>query len=1137
MIKNFINSLVLLFGLVTVLILPSFGQTAGEISGVITDSSGAVLVGAKITVTNPQTNFTRDVTSNTTGNYVFPSLPPGLYNVRAEKQGFQSELRNSIELQVQQTARIDFKLNVGSVTETVEVTGGAPLLNTENATLGTVIEQKRIEDLPINGRSFISLISLSPNVTTGQTSTGGIASARSGGERGGVSLSIAGLRRVYTYFSLDGVSNTDIDWNTYAFLPSIDALQEFKVQTGVYSAEFGRQAAQVNISTKSGTNNYHGTVFEFLRNNKLDARPFGFTTKVPISAPFKWNQYGFTLGGPVQIPKLFNGKDRLFFMSNYEGFKLRAQSQQTFSLPSAAMRTGNFSELLPGTPIKDPLNNNLPFPGNIIPTQRLNPISVGLLEFLPIPNIPSAGLVNNHLALLNNTTNKDQFSQRIDFVESTKSSWFGRFSWQDDDSFAAGLKQNGKGVGDRVKQIAISNTRIFSPTLVNEFRAGYLGFHNSNLSELAFQRDVVGELKMPLYLDPPAIAWGIPNVTIVGFTGGGTSGGTFGDSIQAPWVANDHTFQFIDGLSWTRGAHALKFGAEIRRDRYNENGNQNPRGSFTFNASTTGYGFGDYMLGYIANDSDIGALAAAQLRATSQAYYINDSWKLRPNLTIEAGLRYEYTPPWSSRGDNLANVIIPQLLIAPGPGPQPYMARDCAAYGQKDFYYPESPIIRVDQALLPQCNSTFGGTSLVRDDRNDFAPRLGIAWSPTQKWTVRAAVGVFYVQDETNTYFDMARNPIGRSSDVADVTHNLTWQHPFTISAGSNKCGVPVPPFVCITNPLGFSNDPDRRTPYIYQYELNLQRQLDKSTVLEIGYLGSQGHALQGAMLFGGAVPSATGTILSRNPYPAFSTIQQTKGNVHSNYESGSLKLTRRLSSGLSFLAGYTFSKSLDSQSAIGSENGVAPRQPQNGWCRACEYGLSDFDTRHRFVASVLYELPVGKGKRFLNHGIASTLLGGWQLNSIITKSSGFPVTILDGTNQSNSNLNLDRPNVVAGVSPTLDNPTTAQWFNIAAFKLQPFGSFGNTQRNIVIGPGIASWDFSTLKNFNFTERAYVQFRFECFNCANHPNFADPGERLSYNKIDSNGFAIPGTGTFGAITATRNGIDMRQLQFSLKLIF
>ena len=297
------TQLTLLFVVAFLLISPSYSQTFGGITGVVTDSSGSVIQGAIITVTNPQTNFSRESVSNDTGNYNFPNLPPGNYNVRAAHQGFQTEIRDSIELQVQQTARLDFRLNPGSVTEEITVAGGAPLLNTENATVGTVIEQKRIEDLPINGRSFISLISLSPNVTTGQTSTAGLAGARSGGERAAVSISISGLRREYTYFSLDGVSNTDVDWNTYAFLPSVDALQEFKVQTGVYSAEFGREAAQVNISTKSGTNQYHGTLFEFLRNNKLDARPFGFTRSVPISAPFKWNQYGFTLGGPSPDPE------------------------------------------------------------------------------------------------------------------------------------------------------------------------------------------------------------------------------------------------------------------------------------------------------------------------------------------------------------------------------------------------------------------------------------------------------------------------------------------------------------------------------------------------------------------------------------------------------------------------------------------------------------------------------------------------------------------------------------------------------------------------------------------------------------------------------------------------------------------
>ena len=317
--------------------LPGVSQTFGEITGEVVDSTGALVIGASVTVTNPQTNFTRSAVSNNAGVYTFPALQPGIYTVKAESTGFRLEIRSGIELQIQQTARIDFKLEVGSIAETVEVTGGAPLLNTENATVGTVIENERILDLPLNGRNFTQMIALSPNVTTGYGATGGFAASRQGGDRSTGSISVAGLRREYTYYTLDGISDQDIDFNTYLFLPSIDALQEFKVQTGIYSTEFGRDAVQVNVSTKGGTNEYHGTVFEFLRNNSFDARPFGFTSTVPVTAPLKWNQYGFTLGGPIRIPKLFNGRDRLFFMSNYEGFKLRNQGQNVYSVPPARM--------------------------------------------------------------------------------------------------------------------------------------------------------------------------------------------------------------------------------------------------------------------------------------------------------------------------------------------------------------------------------------------------------------------------------------------------------------------------------------------------------------------------------------------------------------------------------------------------------------------------------------------------------------------------------------------------------------------------------------------------------------------------------------------------------------------------------
>src|SRR5215472_14256871 len=343
---------------------PSFGQTFGQITGLVTDSSGGVLVGAEVTVTNPQTSFTRTENTNDSGLYTFLNLLPGLYNVKVSAQGFQGAIRNNVELQVQQTARIDFQLHVGAVSEAVEVQGGAPLLATENATVGTVIDNQRIVELPLNGRNFLQLVALSPNVNA-TFADGGAAVSRQGGDRSSQNFAVAGMRREFNYYTLDGVANTDVDFNTYTFLPSIDALQEFKVQTGVYSAEFGHEASQVNISTKSGTNEYHGALFDFLRNNDLDARPFGFTTKVPVSAPFKWNQYGFTLGGPVQIPKLFSGKNRLFFLSNFEGFRLRNQTQVVYSTPPAAFATGDFSQALPKIIVRDPLANNVPFNNNI----------------------------------------------------------------------------------------------------------------------------------------------------------------------------------------------------------------------------------------------------------------------------------------------------------------------------------------------------------------------------------------------------------------------------------------------------------------------------------------------------------------------------------------------------------------------------------------------------------------------------------------------------------------------------------------------------------------------------------------------------------------------------------------------------
>jgi len=1120
-----------------VLVLPASGQTVGEITGVVTDASGGVVVRATVTVTNPQTNFTRTSSTNTAGIYNFPALQPGVYNVKAELQGFQTEVRNGVELQVQQTARIDFQLRVGGVAETVEVTGGAPLLNTENASLGTVVDGQRIVDLPLNGRNFLSLVSESPNVsagfnTNGGTSTGA-ASTRLGGDRANQSFAVSGSRREYNNYSIDGVVNTEPNFNAYLFLPSIDAIQEFKVQTGIYSAEFGRGIGQVNVSTKSGTNEYHGTLFEFLRNSALDARPFGFTTVVPQKSPFKQNQYGFTLGGPLSIPKVFNGKDRLFFMSNFEGLRSRQQIQQVYSTAPAIFRTGNFSSLLPNTVIRDPSHrdangNKLPFPGNIIPATELSAIPQDLLQYYPLPNVPGAGNANNFLNLQNNASDKDEFTQRVDFVENSKSTWFGRYSFDSDHVVTPALYLNGNILDVAARQGVISNTRIVSPNMVNEARFGVNYFHNVNAFDTSFkpQYDVMTQLGLQLGTNWTSFENGIPG--IIGLTGYSS----FGSNTEGPYQFRDATFEWNDSLAWTRGKHSMKFGASIERVRYNTLGNAFPRGQFSIGNSATGYSFADYMSGYIGTTWKAAAQNVAQERATNQAYFVTDTWKLQPNLTIDVGVRYELMPPYSYKNDTASNWQVPYYAYTPAEAvghPHPVLVR----VGSGDVYAGNIPI-RFDPAVQVVRDGRLG-PNLIQTDFHDFAPRLGIAYSPHANWTIRLGGGFFYAQEGgAPSYYDNTRNFSGRLNPTASATlNNITWADPYLLKA-SNPCGT-APPLVCGTLPGPTLVTYDRRTPYMAQWTGNIERQIGKSTVIEIGYLGSVSHFLQRFHNINNPIPGP-GSTASRTPWPELGPMQFVDSDVNARYYAGTAKITRRLSGGLTFLAGYTFGKSLDDGSgirAVTNDNGE-----QNDACiNPCERGPSSFNQAQRFVASVLYDLPAGKGRHFLNHGgITNAVIGGWRLSSIVTLGSGFPTGVGTGTNRSNAGG--DRPNSVPGQSVSLSNPTTAEWFNIQAFALNQLYQWGNVGRNVITGPGVNTWDFSTLKDFPFAERRFVEFRFEAFNFANHPNFGDPNASLTSNAVNSaTGVAIPGTGSFGTISSLRSGIDMRELQFSLKVVF
>ena len=1115
---------------VTWLLLLAFGapclaQTNGTITGEVRDSSGAVIPGVTVTVVNKATNAARTASTNEVGLFDFPALPPGQYMVTCTLDGFKTVSRD-LELQVQQTAKVNFALELGAIAEMATVTGVAPLVETQNATVGTVIENRRIVELPLNGRNYLSLVALSPNVSA-DFAGAGQSGTRQGGTRSQQQLSISGQRREFNYYTLDGVDNTDVNFNTYIFLPSVDALEEFKVQTGVYSAEFGREASQVNVVTKSGTNNLHGTLFEFHRDDAFDARPYAFNAQQAAApkAPFKWDQYGYTAGGPVW-------KNHLFFMSNFEGYRDRKQFQTPYSVPSAAMRSGNFSELLANLGavnsqtgqrsgiIVDPTQCTVvgttrtcqPFPGNIIPSNRFNAISQKLLEFYPEPNSGTGGLSNNYLSFQDRVIDKYQYTQRMDLIQGSKSMWMGRYSYGKEAQVTPALKLNGTKLDTRVHQVALGNTMTLSSTFVNEFRFGFNYFFNTFGRELADVRNVVKELAIPGISEFSSEAWGIPAISVTGFS-------NFGDDTEGPYTNRNKAFEFNDNVSWIRGRHSFKAGGGIRYDMYNQVGNQFARGNFQFQPIATGYAFADFMLGYTQQDESAVALAVTQFRALSPSVYFTDTWKIRSNMTLDLGIRYEYTPPWLDLNGTLMNASIPCHDTTPNVtnlACHPTLVR----IGSGDVY--QDTVLRFAPNIQVARDGRLGDR-LIFDDKKNFAPRVGWAYNPSEKWSLRAGTGIFYMQDTGNPRFDMARNLSGRRRDnTLLLTPDLTLNAPFRGVGSANDCGV-APPLVCLTNVYVLGNMPDRKTPYMLQYLFNVQRELDSSTALEIGYLGSHSYRLERMFDWNETTPGLVGSVQSRKPYPEFTKVQEIGNVAEARYNSLAVKLTRRLHQGLSVLGGYTFSKSEDNGSGIRTLDGDT-LFPQNSFCLSCEWGLSVFDVRHRFVASVLYELPFGDGKPLLQSGIGSAILGGWQISTIINKSSGFPRTAYTGTDRSNTGGGQDRPDVVAGQDPNLpgDQQTVARWFNTAAFVTQAAGTFGNAGRNTFFGPGITNVDASIIRNFRLMSTKTIQFRLEAFNVLNKPIWQDPNTTLS-------------SPLYGTINSTRR--PMREVQLGIKFVF
>jgi hypothetical protein len=1108
------------FLLLLTLVVPMFAQTpSGEISGVVTDQTGAIVAGVKMTLTNPATNAVREVQTNESGLYSFPALSPSVYILKAEKTGFRAIERKNIEVLVGSVNRIDLALEVGDLSNVVDIAGGAPVLQSETASIGTVIENRSIVELPLNGRNYLQLTSLIPGATTnGPSSSQG--KQRMGGQRNSFALNVSGQRIHFNHYSLDGIENTDLNFNSYMLLPSIDALREFKVESGLFDAEYGRAIAQINVSTKSGTNQFHATLFEFIRNSALDAKNYFDRPDRPIP-PFKRNQYGLTVDGPVKLPRfgeggssLYDGRDRLFFLFNWEGLRERKALTASPSVPLTAWRNGDFSG---GTTIYDPATRVFDaagnvvraptaFPGNVIPANRIHPVSKKLLAFFPLPLQERTGsnFVNNEARRID----ADQYTYRIDFIENSRSSWFFRHSISHElgyDPFA--IPNMGINTDTDVQQGVVNNTRTFGSNKVNDIRFGLSRLVNAHISPRANTVNVVKELGINLPSNNP-LYWGVPNINIAGLSG-------LGEESDAPFINYDTTIQLVDNFSWTVGKHSWKFGGEFRRVRYNQIGGVVTRGRFAFDGRYTqnplapaaqrgGAAFADFLLGHFnRSEAQVGA-PIANFRSNYFAVYFQDHWKIAPKITINYGVRWENDQPFRDKYDAIVNIdfrwdnSMEPVYVRAGTG-DPFEG---------------NPAFRLAPDIKYVRDGRFGSRA-YQNDLNDFAPRLGIAWTITPKTVLRTGAGIYYVRDIGNAVFDIVRNApftIRRDEPAENFRPNLSFEQPFA------RTGAPT--FILI-------NQFNERTSYVAQWSLGLQRELTSDMTVEASYFGSAGIKLRRLQSYNNPEPSQLPNSNLARPFPKFGSFQVMNAPSHSSYHALYLKVQQRFSRGLTFLSSFAWGKSIDNGSGIRTSDGDS-LTPSNNYNLELERGLSAFDFRRRWTSSWLWELPIGTGKRLLSgNRFADFVLGGWQLGGILTLQDGFPFTVQCGPGNIQNGGGVCYPDTT-GINPNLprDQQTRTRFFNTDAYvdRIPATGNFryGTTARNSVIGPGIISFDASANKKFYLSESKYVEFRTEVFNLPNHPIWNPPGTQLR-------------TPNYGVITSTR--IDSRQIQFGLKLVF
>lgn len=1058
------------------------GQTTNaSIVGSVKDSTGAALPSVTITVTNTATNAVRTATSDGEGNYNLSTLPIGTYQVTAELAGFKRSVLNPIQLVVNQTARLDIQLEAGNVSEQVNVETSSPLIESETSTVGQVIENQTIVQLPLNGRNFIRLGSLIPGTNEGAP---GASVVRS--RQGGVALTSNGQRAEYNNFTLDGVDNNETLFGVAVVVPSIDAIQEFKVQTANYSAEFGRGAgANVNVAIKSGTNDLRGTIYEFVRNDKFDARnPFA-TTKNPL----RRNQFGFSVGGPVILPRfgegvppLLNLRDRTFFFFNYEALIERRGFTTLTNVPTVAQRNGVFA----GT-INDPLTG-LPFPGNTIPANRINPISRRILDLIPLPN--STGTTNYNFSSSNPTDNR-QINLRIDHRLTDKDQLFGRYSQTSSEDLNRAINLNSQQTNINTKGAVVGYSRVISSKAVNDFRVGYQSY-DFQLFPDGYGTNGAAALGLPSFVTDDVFNR-YPTVLVTGQA-------TFGGGISNPLLRGEKTYQAIDNFSLSLGKHALKFGGDLRYYQANNFQPQFPTGEYTFNGTRTGNSVADFLLGLPSQQRILNTTGfdTTRIRNWRTDLYVQDDFQVSKRLTINLGLRWERDGAWTERDDRFAYFDPRNGQVVYPNGLPDSLKTILNAFQTANVNNPNAFKFRYSDidALRPAQN-------------HQFAPRAGFAFRPfaDNKTVVRAAYGVFWGQPIANVYLNQAFTPPPFSLNQ-------------TVTAAGQQFGVfpgVTPQTLVPVNPSFFTLVPDEfKNSYVQQWNVGIEREIGFNTALKVSYVGSRGLHLERRYDYNAGAPSTTAITVARRPYPQFNSIQIQESSASSSYNSLQVGAERRFTKGLLFLAGYTYAKSIDDTSTwlgLGGQESQFPQNPRN--LRA-ERGVSGFDLRHRFTLSTVYELPFSSKNRGMD-----LLIGGYQLSGILTLRTGYPFSAVIGNtdiaNITGTGTANSRPNLI---SDPYANVPNGYFFNPAAFARPAAGTFGSLGRNALAGPNAQQLDFSVLKVLRFSEKYSLQLRGEAFNVLNHPTFGLP----------VNDF---GNVNFGRILSA----DNRELQLAVKLLF